>query len=82
MRKADGLSYSRLRELLLDKIKKFGFDPTLSGMRSLCGAAAANTANTGVQERLFLSGMATGNQNGYVTDSAQRRLEVSKSLGI
>ena len=29
LRKTDGISYSRLRELLLDKIANLGFDPAL-----------------------------------------------------
>ena len=32
LRKTGGISYSRLRELLFDKIVKLGFDPALFGM--------------------------------------------------
>ena len=53
LRNADGLSYSRLRELLLDKMGKLGFDPTLFGMHSLCVGGATAAANAGVQDRLF-----------------------------
>ena len=37
LRKNGGLSYTRLRELLLDKLSELGFDPTLFGMHSLRG---------------------------------------------
>ena len=48
---AGGLSYSRLRELLLDKIEKLGFDPALFGMHSLRAGGATAAANAGVQDR-------------------------------
>ena len=51
LRKAGGLSYSRLRELLLDKIAKFGFDPALFGMHSLHARGATAAANAGVQDK-------------------------------
>ena len=50
---AGGLSYSRLRELLLDKIAKLGFDPALFGMHSLPAGGAIAAANAGVQDTLF-----------------------------
>ena len=52
LRKAGGLSYSRLRELLLDKIAKLGFDPALFGMHSLRAGGAIAAANAGMQDRL------------------------------
>ena len=33
--KNGGLSYTRVRELLLEKLSKLGFDPALFGMHSL-----------------------------------------------
>ena len=53
LRKTGGISYSRLREVLLDKIAKLGFDPALFGMHSLQAGGATAAANAGVQDRLF-----------------------------
>ena len=85
MRKAGGLSYPRLRELLLDKIAKFGFDPALFGMHSLRAGGATAAAYAGVQDRLLKRHgrwKSEAAKDGYVKDSVQRWLEVSKSLGI
>ena len=48
-----GTSYSRLRELLLDKIAKLGLDPALFGMHSLHAGGTTAAANGGEQDRLF-----------------------------
>ena len=85
LRRTGGLSYSRLRELLLDKIAKLGFDPALFGMHSLRAGGATAAANCGVQDRLFKRHgrwKSESAKDGYVKDSLKRRLEVSKSLGI
>ena len=85
LRKAGGLSYPRLRELLLDKIAKFGFDPALFGMHSLRAGGATAAAYAGVQDRLLKRHgrwKSEAAKDGYVKDSVQRWLEVSKSLGI
>ncbi|KAL5496822.1 hypothetical protein EMCRGX_G013184 [Ephydatia muelleri] len=82
---AGGLSYSRLRELLLDKIAKLGFDPALFGMHSLPAGGAIAAANAGVQDTLFKwhgCWKSESAKDGYGKDSAQRWLEVSKGLGI
>lgn len=52
LHRTGGLSYSRLRELLLEKISKLGFDPALFGMHSLLAGDATAAANSGVQDRL------------------------------
>ena len=85
LRKTGGISYSRLRELLLDKIAKLGFDPALFGMHSLRAGGATAAANAGVQDRLFKRHgrwKSESAKDGYVKDSVKRRLDVSKSLGI
>ena len=45
LRKGGGLSYSRARELLLEKIKSMGMDPALFGMHSLRAGGATAAAN-------------------------------------
>ena len=52
LRKSGGLSYSRLRELLLEKISPLGMDPQLFGMHSLRAGGAMAAANAGVPDRL------------------------------
>eukprot|EP00731_Ephydatia_muelleri_P008282 Em0004g620a len=85
LRKNGGLSYTRLRELLLDKLSELGFDPTLFGMHSLRAGGAIAAANTGVENRLFKRHgrwKSESAKDGYVKDSLERRFEVSKGLGI
>ena len=53
LRKAGGLSYTSLRELLLSKISQLGFDPKLFGLHSLRAGGATAAANAGVPDRLF-----------------------------
>ena len=53
MRESGGLSYSRLRELLSDRIQGLGMDPKQFGMHSLRVGGATAAANTGMPDRLF-----------------------------
>ena len=85
LRKGGGLSYSRLRELLLEKISSLGMDPKLFGMHSLWAGGATAAANAGVPDRLFKRHgrwKSESAKDGYVKDSVESRLEVSKNLGI
>ncbi|KAL5463210.1 hypothetical protein EMCRGX_G032089 [Ephydatia muelleri] len=85
LRKSGGLSYSRLRELLLAKIAMLGMDPLQFGMHSLRAGGATAAANAGVPDRLFKRHgrwRSESAKDGYVKDSAGSRLSVSKSLGI
>ena len=85
MRKTGGLIYTRLRELLLSKISQLGYDPTLFSMHSLWAGGATAAANSGVEDRLFKHHghwKSETAKDGYVKDSVERRLEVSKQLGI
>ena len=85
LRRGCGLSYSRLRELLLAKIKQLGMDPKLFGMHSLRAGGATAAANARVPDRLFKRHgrwKSESAKDGYVKDSVERRLSVSKSLGV
>ena len=85
LRKGGSLSYSRLRELLLEKISSLGMDPKLFGMHSLRAGGATAAANAGVPDRLFKRHgrwKSESAKDGYVKDSVESRLEVSKNLGI
>ena len=79
------MSYSRLRELLLAKIEQLGMDPKLFGMHSLRAGGATAAANAGVPDKLFKRHgrwRSESAKDGYVKDSVERRLSVSKSLGV
>ena len=85
LRGGGGLSYSRLRELLLAKLEQLGMDPKLFGMHSLRAGGATAAANAGVPDRLFKRHgrwKSESAKDGYVKDSVERRLSVSKSLGM
>ena len=85
LRANGGLSYSRLREILLAKIAQMGWDPKLFGMHSLRAGGVTATANTGVPDRLFKRHgrwKSETAKDGYVKDSLESRLSVSKSLGV
>ena len=53
LRKTGGLSCTRLRELLLNKISQLGYDPKPFGLHSLQASGATAAANAGVSDRLF-----------------------------
>ena len=85
LRKAGGLSYTRLRELLLSKISQLGFDPKLFGLHSLRAGGATAAANAGVPDRLFKRHgrwKSESAKDGYIKDSMEKRLKVSQQLGI
>ena len=80
-----GLSYSRLRELLLQKIFQLGMEPQLFGMHSRRAGSAMAAANAGMPDRLFKRHgrwRSESAKDGYVKDSVEKRLSVSKNLGI
>ena len=83
--KNGGLNYNRLRELLLEKLSQLGIDPALFGMHSLWAGGATAAANAGVEDRLFKRHghwKSESAKDGYVKDSVDRCLKLSKGLGI
>lgn len=85
LRDSGGLSYTRARELVLEKLKAIGLDARQFGMHSLRSGGASAAANAGVPDRLFkrhgrwLSETA---KDGYIKDKLDDRLSVSKNLGL
>ena len=53
LRPSGGISYSRVRELLLDKLKEVGLNPKEFGLHSLRSGGATAAANAGVPDRIF-----------------------------
>jgi hypothetical protein len=85
LRKSGGISYTRLRELLLEKIEQLGMDPKAFGMHSLRAGGATAAARAGVADRLFKRHgrwRSESAKDGYVKDALETRLSVTKQLGI
>ena len=67
-----GLSYSRWRELLCNKLRQLGFPPNSFGLHSLRAGGATAAANAGVHDRLFKrhgQWKSEGAKDGYIEDS-------------
>ena len=85
LQKSGRLSNSRAWEILLEKIKAMGWDPSQFGMHSLRVGGTTAAANAGVPDRLFKQHGCRRSEtvsDGYVKDSVEKRLEVSKHLGL
>ena len=85
LRKSGGISYSRVRELMLQRLSRLGFDPTAFGMHSFRAGGATAAANAGVPDRLFKRHgrwKSDTAKDGYVKDSEKSRLSVSQSLEL
>jgi len=83
--RARGLSYTRLRELVIEAF--IGILPDLSriGTHSLRSGGATAAANAGVPDRIFLRRgrwPSVSTKAGYVKDSLASCLCVSKAKGI
>ena len=83
--RARGLSYTRLRELVIEVFRGIVPDLARIGTHSLRSGGATAAANAGVPDRLFLRHgrwSSVSAKDGYVKDSLASRLSVSKALGI
>ena len=80
-----GLSYTRMRELFLPKLKELGFETKQFSLHSLRAGGATAAANAGVPDRLFKrhgrwrSELA---KDGYVKDNQEALMSVSRSLEL
>ena len=82
LRDAGNISYSCLWEHFKKKVSKLGYDHTEFGLHSLRAGAAANA---GVLDRLFKRHgrwKSKSAKDGYVDDSVERRLSVTRQLGL
>ena len=85
LRKSGKISYSCLRDLLDKKLENLGFAATEFGLHSLRAGGAIAAANAGIPDRLFKRHGRWRSENakdGYVKDSVDSRMEVSKNLGL
>ena len=85
LRPSGGISYTRVRELVLDKLKELGLDPKQFGLHSLRAGGASAAANAGVPDRWFKRHgrwISENAKDGYIKDKLEDRLSVTKSLGL
>ncbi|XP_019851174.1 PREDICTED: uncharacterized protein LOC109581484 isoform X4 [Amphimedon queenslandica] len=83
LRSLGSLSYSRIREILMGKIKALGYDPADYGTHSFRSGGASLAANRGVPDRLFKKHgrwKSESAKDGYIKDSLSARLDVSRKL--
>ena len=79
------LSYTRIRELFIDAFQPFVPDINKYGLHSLRSGGATKCANLGISDRLFKRHgrwRSETAKDGYVKDSLNDRLIVSKNLGL
>ena len=85
LRASGSLSYSTMRELLLKKLTQLGYDKSKFSLHSLRAGGASAAANAGVPDRLFKRQgrwRSESAKDGYVKDSEEALLLVSKSLDL
>ena len=85
LRKSGKLSYTRVRELILEKLKLLGLDVSKFGVHSLRLGGATSAASAGVVDRLFKKHGRWKSENakdGYVKEDVNAILSVSLNLGI
>ena len=85
MRESGSISYTCLREQFKKKLKELGYNPDEFGLHSLRAGGATAAANAGVPDRNFKRHGRWKSENakdGYVEDSLESRLGVSKKLGL
>jgi len=85
LRATGGLSHTRMAELLKDKLLDLGFSSKEFSLHSLRSGGATAAAVAGVPDRLFKKHGRWRSENakdGYVEDSLEQRLSVSRSLGL
>ena len=85
IRPGSKLSYTICRDVLLKKIADVGLDPKSFSWHSFRSGGASAAANGGIPDRMFKRHGRWRSENakdGYVADSLESRLAVSKSLGL
>ena len=85
VRESGCISYTCLRDLFKKKLKDLGYQLEEFGLHSLRAGGASAAANAGVPYHLFKRHGHWRSENvkdGYVEDSLDKRLEVSKKFGL
>ena len=79
------LSYSRVREIVLNTFETIGLPKNMFGLHSLRSGGATTAANAGIPDRLFKKHgrwRSEKAKDGYVKHSIKSLLYVSSTLGI
>ena len=85
LRDNGGLSYTTVRETVLERFKAIGLDKQQYGLHSLRAGGASGAANAGVPDRMFKRHGRWHSENAkdsYIADSLQNRLQVSEDIGL
>ena len=85
LRPAGSLSYTTMRELFKKKLSTLGYPAEEFGLHSLRAGGATAAANAGVPDRLFKRHgrwKSETAKDGYVEDSIENRLAVSRKIGL
>lgn len=86
LRKADSpLSYTRVREIVLEAFESVGLKRTDYGLHSLRAGGASAAANANINDRLFKRHgrwKSEKAKDGYIKDNVDSLLSVSQALGI
>lgn len=85
LRNSGHISYTRAREILLEKLECLGLEKSKFGLHSLRSGGATSAANAGVSDRLFKKHgrwKTDKAKDGYVREDLKSQLSVSLNLGI
>ena len=85
LRDGGAVSYTTIRDLFKKKVKELGYPADVFDLHSLRVGGASAAANAGVSNRLFKRHGRWRSDNakdGYVKDSLDNRLSVTRQLGI
>ena len=85
LRESGSISYSCLHGFFKKKLMSLGYDPKDFRLHSMRAGGATKAANAGVPDRLFKRHGRWKSENvkdGYVEDSLEHRLLVTKRLGL
>ena len=85
LKEGGALSYTTMRKLFKKKMKELGYPAEVFGFHSLRAGGASAAANAGMSDRLFKRHGRWRSDNakdGYIEDSMDSRLSVTRRLGI
>ena len=85
LRESGSISYTCLRSVFLRKMTSLGFPAHEFGLHNMRSGGATATANANVPDRIFKRHGRWKSENakdGYVKDSLENRLEVSRKIGL
>ena len=85
LHESGSISYTCLNELFKKKLAELGYNPSDFGLHSMRVGRATQAANAGVPDRLVKRHGRWKSENakdGYIEDSLEQRLTVTKQLGL